>query len=385
MLRPRRLILLVPLAALLLGLCYLSFAWSAKGSDGARASDPRLAHPVSELRFAMARIRAGTKPQDREITAKVSRAIRLAPLEEEPFILAGLARFNAGDYDGADTALEVARRRNPRSREALFLSADVALAAGDIRSAVESLEIALRIAPQQQKLPQEAIILLTSDADAGRAALAALRTDTMKSEALIALARSGASSSRLLDAIKLTRAPKALASNPGGISAITRPLIDAADFEGAFRVWSALLLAPPSPRALIRNPRFEGTLPSPFGWDILSGADGFAEAQSDGLVGEAYGRRSTPLARQLLMLAPGVYRLEVEVELANELIETVVLCAPATEIARSAIAQEGVVSTSITVPAGCKGQWLEVRARASDPPRAGAFHLRSIRILGAGE
>jgi tetratricopeptide (TPR) repeat protein len=381
MLRAIRLVVLVPLAGLLLGLCFLSWGWSAKGAEGAVPSDPRRVHPARELRLAMGRVRSGTDPDDPALITKVRAALQRAPLEEEPFIVAGLAHFNAGDYTGAQKAVAVARRRNPRSREALFLSADVALARGDIRGAVESLEVLLRIFPRQGQVAREALNLLTSDPEAGKVALAALSDDPIKSDALTALARSGAGSSRLLEAIQLMQTAEGLVTNPGMVNAIVRPLVEASDVAGAYRVWSALLQEPPAPGVTIRDPQFAGSLPPPFGWDIQTSSDGYAETGPDGLIGDVYGRRSVQLARQLLMLPAGSYRLEIDAAVPSDQLDAIIICLPAMEIARTAVAQERTVSSTFTIPAACAGQWLELKARASDPPRAGAFHIRAIRIV----
>lgn len=379
-----RLIVLIPLAVALLCLSFLSLAWSTKNAAGAQSAAPLFVHPTRQMRFAMAQVQSDQDLDDPAILEQVRATSRLAPLAEEPFILKGLALFGAGDYKNAEEVLDIARRRNPRSREALYLSTDAALAAGHVGDAVDHLEVLVRLAPQQRALTQEAITLLATHPETGTAALAALSDDGMKTEALVALAKSGVGTAQLLDAITLTKAANALASNPGGINAITRPLIEASDFVGAYQVWSALIPNPPSSQALIRDQDFSAGLPPPFGWEVRGGSDAFVEAQDKGLVGEIYGRKSTQLARQLLLLAPGAYQLDIDTAEPNALVEVMVMCAPNPEIARTTLERTGSNLASFRVPDNCKSQWLEVRARASDPPRAGTFHIRAIRIRRAG-
>lgn len=379
-----RLVVLIPLAGALLCLSFLSLVWSAKSVAGAQAPAPLLVHPTNQMRLVMARVQSDRDLDDPAILRQMRAASRSAPLAEEPFILKGLALFRAGAYQDAEEVLDIARRRNPRSREALYLSTDAALAAGHIGDAVDHLEMLVRLAPRQNALTQETITLLATHPETGRAALAALSDDGMKTEALISLAKSGAGTAQLLDAITLTRAASTLASNPGGVNAITRPLVEASDFVGAYRVWSALLPNPPSSPALIRDQEFSAGLPPPFGWEIRTGPDAFVEAQDKGLVGEIYGRKSTQLARQLLLLAPGAYQIDIDAAEPNTLVEVVVMCTPNPEVARATMAAKGSNLASFRVPDDCKSQWLEVRARASDPPRAGTFHIRAIRIRQAG-
>ena len=379
-----RLAVLIPTVGVLLGLSSLSLSWSFKGSDGPRALVGVLVHPAREMRLAMARLKSGESIGDAATVASVNRALQFAPLEEEPFIVAGLRRYEIGDFKAARRLVEAARRRNPRSREALYLSADVALAEGDIRGAVESLEVLMRVAPRQSQLPREALFLLANTPETSRPAFAALSGDGIKSDALAALARSGAAPERLLEAIKLTRAAQIIAGNPSQINAIVRPLVDANDLAGAYRVWSALLLTKPSKNSGIRPDDFASTLPPPFGWEIGSTTDGYAEAGAEGLRGEIYGRRATQLARRITLLRPGSYQLQVRAYVPNESVEAIVICLPNTELARAAIVQKNVMSSSFNVPTGCAGLSLEVRARASDPPQPSAFHIRSLRIVEAG-
>lgn len=380
-----RLVVLVPLTGVLVGLSILSLIWSPKGPVVNNSIIERLDPPSRQMRRVLTKLRSGQDTHDTAIVAQAHVALKAAPLDETPFILAGLDHFRSGKFDVAAAMAKIALRRNPRSRDARYLSADARLAVGDVRHAVEDLEVLMRVAPGQRALVLEVISLLASHPEVGKATLAALRDDDMKSAALTALAREGASAEDLDEAIRLTRATPSLTSRPEAIDAITRPLVDAGDFTGAYRVWATLSIDPTAPQVLVRDPRFASKLPAPFGWDIRSGADAHVVGGSEGLIGEVYGRRSTRLARQLLLLPPGGYQLVVEANEPNGLVSTVILCAPAAEIAQLTVEKTGVQSVSFTVPAGCSGQWLEVNARASDPPRAGAFSIQSIQVVGGGE
>jgi hypothetical protein len=162
------------------------------------------------------------------------------------------------------------------------------------------------------------------------------------------------------------------------------PLVNASNFAGAYKVWSAMLVDPPVSQTLIRDPDFSGDFPPPFGWNVQSSPSAYAEMRPGGLVGEAYGRRSAVVAAQLLNLPAGRYRIELEMEVATDLVETTLRCSTGTELSRVSLAEQGDVSAEFTVPADCQGQWIELKARASDPPKTGAFHLRSVRVVKAG-
>lgn len=379
-LRIFRLIVLLPLVGLLSLLSVVGLSWSQREAGDNALSGIVGMHPARAMRLAMAQQRAGTGTLDSGVSAQVSQALRRAPLEEEPFILAALNAYNGQDYARAARLLDVARRRNPRSSEAHFLSVDAALARGEIAGAVASLETLLRLAPSRTRLIQETLVLISGHPETGKAALAALKNDKTKVDVLAALAREGKSAAEIADAIATARASGALATSHAAINSVVRPLIDADDAAGAYRVWSALLPEAAGPGTLVRDTRFQDVLPPPFGWELVSSRAGYVTAEPAGLIGEAYGREATPLARQLILLPGGTYRLAIDVAAANDLFEVVVQCVRKEEIARVRLAQAGLMSARFEVPGDCTAQWLEVRARASDPPQAGTLHIKAITI-----
>ena len=212
----------------------------------------------------------------------------------------------------------------------------------------------------------------------------ALRDDSSKAMVLSALAQSQTDPSILLDAIRITGAAKVLKDNPAAIGSFTRPLIDAGQYKAAYRIWSELVAKPNGQVSLVRDGRFREDLPPPFGWELRSGSFGFVGRDSSGLAGEAYGRQSAVLARQLLLLPAGAYRMEVSVDDASDLIETNLKCDKAEDIVRFRIERTGTQKIAIVVPSDCPAQWLEVNSRASDPPRVDAFRINSISMIEDG-
>jgi hypothetical protein len=379
-LRIFRLIVLVPLAGLACLLPVFALAWSQREAGDSVLSEIAGVHPARDMRLAMARRFAGTRADDPGVTAQLSEALRRGPLEEEPFVLAALDAYSAKDYARAARLLETARRRNPRSSEAHLLSVDVALAEGRIGDAVASLEVLLRLAPSRTQLIRETLVLISGHPETGKAALAALKDERTKIDVLAALARGGKSAAEIADAIATARASGALAASHTTINSVVRPLIDGGDAAGAYSVWSSLVPQTEGPGSLVRDTRFQDALPPPFGWELVSSRAGYVTTEPAGLIGEAYGREATPLARQLVLLPGGAYRLRVDVAEAGELFEVVVQCVRREELVRVRLDQTGLVSAPFDVPADCPAQWLEVRARASDPPQAASLHIKAITI-----
>ncbi|KPF63267.1 hypothetical protein IP79_10275 [Porphyrobacter sp. AAP60] len=362
----------------------LSFVWSPSGSWPTASGETKLIHPSRQLRQVTSRLSESGAAELSGIVDEATSVLRKAPLEADPFIIAALARYNEQQYAESQALLEIARRRNARSREARYLAVDAAIALGDIDAAVRDLEALQQLAPQNRELSSEILVLLAGHPETSKSAMGALQSDKTKGMVLAELARSGAEPSVLLDAIRVAKAADALAGDPATIGAIVRPLVQAGNVDAAYQVWSALTANAAARPRLLRDGAFEQDLPPPFGWELPSGRDAYAARQSPGLAGETYGRRNAPLARQLLTLPAGAYRLVVTASRANDLVQANVRCFPAEEIARLGIERTGTNETSFVVSGNCRAQWLEVNARASDPPRSGAFRIETIMIVESG-
>ncbi len=145
---------------------------------------------------------------------------------------------------------------------------------------------------------------------------------------------------------------------------------------------SGLLPAPfRDARAMPRNGGFETDADfKPFDWVLADEADLNAAMQSrDGGMGRALfvtarNGQSGDVARQVLSLAPGTYRLRATMggtAIAAEAPTLAVQCvgggAVLTKMEAAATAVAGtVVSTQFTVPAGCRGQWISVAGVATN-------------------
>jgi hypothetical protein len=288
-------------------------------------------------------------------------------------------------YEKASALVEIARKRNPRSREARLLSVDITLANGEVGAAVADLEALLELLPGQRRLIEETLVLLASHPQTGAHTLAAVKGERNKVMIIGGLARSGASASEVQSAIEGMRAGTALRGDRAALAAVIRTFVDRANYGEAYQIWSGLMkdLAPASDA--LRDPQFDQILPPPFGWELLAGTGGYASLVPDGLAGEAYGRSSASLARQLLLLSPGTHRITIDVAEADDLFEITLRCVSNEEIAKTRLGRTGEQKLSFSVPQDCPAQWIDIRARASDPPRTGAFRLQSITLSKGGQ
>lgn len=377
-----RLALLLPVAASLLAAASLAFFWNMSAAGRPLSQDSTfLIHPAYTTSSLATAALEAREPVDARLLARMAAALREAPLEDEPFTLAAYEQFSERRLETAQRLLETARKRNPRSREARLLAVDVNLATNDIAAAVGDLEVLRRLMAAQRAVFDETLVLLADHPDTRLATLGAVKEEATSKMILVGLAKAGAGPAALIEAMQTMALDARLGADPGTVNAVTQPLITAENFEAAFRVWSKLVGEKVDPSGL-RDPQFQQDLPPPFGWQLTSGRDASVAADPAGLVGQAYGRRSANLARQLLILPPGSYRLELEVTEPTGLVEVVLRCLTDGEIAKQRLGAAGVNRVGFTVPEGCRAQWLELGARASDPPRSENFRIRSIDIAG---
>jgi len=183
------------------------------------------------------------------------------------------------------------------------------------------------------------------------------------------------------------------------IGAAIRRLVDLGDYPAAFRVYLAVQSGGSADRLALRNGSFEedGQLP-PFDWEFRSepGLSAYPQARegADGrrvmfISGES--GRGGYVARQLLLLRPGTYRIAATVgdvpPDTDARPRATVICAgtPATQLMRMrfprATGGGNRLSGEFTVPAtACPAQWLWIEAGSSLDSVAITPWIDSIRV-----
>jgi hypothetical protein len=169
-------------------------------------------------------------------------------------------------------------------------------------------------------------------------------------------------------------------------------LVERGEIGRAYRLWRTVS-APQAPEAKagVYDPKF-ASLPGlpPFAWEFPSAAAGTAEmAKGGGLEVEFYGRESGELARQVLTLPAGSYRIHSEAEGSaaaegSSLAWTVRCLSPDQEIARLPVAAApGAAKRStgaFTVPANCNAQWIRLLGIAAEFPKPLYITFRTVDI-----
>lgn len=360
----------------------------------AAAVAPR--HPVPRLALATEGVELGMGRVDPAQQRRAADALAAAPLAAEPFLLAGLAAFAGGRDAEAQALLEEARRRNPRLRETRLFLLERYLRDGRVEEAGIELGALRRLVPGVVQALAPQLAALVRDERSGAQLIRLLGRDPPVRQAVLGqLAASGADPDLIL---RIARASP-MAASPEGLPwqiQLLHALVQRGDLARALRLWRdfAGLPAEPGSKA-VHDGRFEG-LPgaAPFNWALNSGSAGTAERiPAPALQVEYYGRETVDLAQQLMVLAPGRYRLQFRAEGNakgdDSRLAWRIFCAgsasPLAEfVLRDVAAAPRTMGGEFTVPAGCAGQSLRLSGIAGEFPGTQIAAVTDVQVVPAG-
>jgi len=345
------------------------------------ASRPDLAakvwpgHPRVELALAMAGIgkaaAAGQAPAAESIDLTMA-AARHAPLASEPFLIRGALALSRNRQDVAEALLVEASRRDPRSAAARSLLAQRYLSSGRPGEGLRQASVLVRLVSggsaalvpalaRYAKSPEAAPALRTMFAvnpEMRDLVLAELSNDAGNYATIMSLAGS-----------EIGATPPSPA--PLWQSQLLRALIERGELERSRDLWlriSGLRAAP----AGIFNPQFAKLdAPAPFNWTIGRGDYGVAEPTgNNGLKVNYYGLSTAEFASQTMLLAPGNYRLSMQVTRdpgsdRQSGLSWSITCQPeGKSVLNLPISSEAgaarTLADSFTVPATCRSQSIRL-------------------------
>ncbi len=330
-----------------------------------------------------------------ETSERVAAAMRRDPLASEPFLLAGQQELLGPNLERAERLLAEARLRDPRIQLTRFSLLNLYLASNRIAEASTEMSVLIVLLPQTADLLVPQLALLASNPRTRRGLVDAIGDDHLMGLVLDYLARTGTEPDRLLE---LAARQPAL---PQGQYApwqtrLVKRLVEAGQAERAYDLWRRFTRPVDQGPALVYDSRFEGWHGSiPFNWDFVSNPVGSAErVPGPALEVSYFGRSSGWLARQLLLLRPGRYRLSTQVEGSakgdGSRLTWRILCransAVLTSIPLTGVsAQPKTLSAELTVPGGgCESQWLQLMGDVGEFPETQSVRISSIDLARAG-
>lgn len=303
-----------------------------------------------------------------------------APLSPDPFLIEGAIAAAAGKDEAVEPLLLAARDRDPRSRGTRFLLAERYLRSGRVAAGLVEMQSLVRLQSRGVELfgPSLAAYARTPGAVPELRAFFA-KYPRAEAGVLAMLALDPANADLVLALASKLRNPE-----PDWRGTLVGSLVAAGQYARAHAIWERVSGARPG-RSLF-NPAFaEHDAPPPFDWQFPQTSEGVAEPDAKGGLSVLYyGRSNAVLASQLLLLAPGQYRLAMSVEGAGgeKAVRWRLRCARDSKPLAEVFLRQGTVSGRFAVPAKCDAQWLELEGVASENRTTIELTIRQLQLAG---
>jgi hypothetical protein len=383
----RRALVVLPIALLVAIGAIRAMTFVAPTSHPLRLLEPSFGgHPEALTDRAMREIGAAAGRRE-AIPASARQAIaeaaRKAPLAADPFLVEGTIAEMVGDHKRSERLFLAARDRNPRSQGARYFLADRYLRTNRILPGLVELTALARLSERaSQPLAPALAAYARTPGGADELRRFFKRSPAVRDGTLAVLADDPANAPLILS-LAPSQGPAPPADWQGRL---IQSLLKTGDYAGAETLWRRF--AGVANRGLLYNPHFrKSAVPGPFNWQFSSGTPGVAEpAGGGGLDVIYYGREEVTLASQLVRLAPGRYRLAMQVAGSSPAagLAWAVQCLPA----NSALAQlpfgpavQGSISTEFSVPgSGCPAQSLELRGRPGEVSETAQLTISGVKL-----
>ena len=345
-------------------------------------SDPETAarvwsgHPAVGIALATRQIAAASgsgKAIDQATFERVNNAARAAPLEPQPFIVAGIRAQLEGRTGQSEQAFEAARLRDPRSLPARYFLATSKLQRGDVEGLRDVAALA-RLEPNGGKNLVPYLASFAGQERASGAIRAMFRANPGIRDAVLTSLAGDPANLRLVLALG------------GGTGTADAPwlrtmiasLIASRRYDQALALWKRT--AGTRSAGLFDSDFRNSSAPPPFNWELTSSSLGLAERRSGRLQVIFHGQDSGTLARQLLLLPAGQYRLAAPTtgSGSSDALFWLVRCdGRPGELGRAPVRQNGL---RFDVPADCPAQWLELVGTASDFGREAETSIGALTL-----
>ena len=347
-------------------------------------------HPEVRAQSAMVAIASATgkrQPIPQNALQAMNAAALQAPLLPEPFLVRGVQAQLAGDEWLARAAFIAAERRDPRALPAHYFLAEQDLRTGNVAHGLSELAALAALAPGGAASVAPFIATLARDRRNWPEVRALLRRDPyLKGFTLARLAADPANAAT----IAALAGPAIPGSEGTWLQPLLASMLTAGKYAEARALWASREKLSLSPDEPLFDSGFSNPAPlPPFNWALTSSTVGLAERLPGGrLHAIFYGQQDGPLARQLLVLRPGVYRITMKIagdSARRAALKWSVTCdksaAPLASIDLVAASRQ---TWSFTVPRSCRAAWLELAGVAEDIPKAADVTISELKMSRVG-
>lgn len=338
-------------------------------------------HPTAEISFGMIEIGKTARRNQQAppaAFAMMADSARKAPLAPEPFFVRGVQAQLSGNQHEAIQAFSAAAARDPRSLAGHYLLADALLRTGDAGPGLREVGILARLAPAGVASVAPYVTAYAKDRRNWVQLHELFKSNpALEGTVLTALAADASNADMVLE-LANDRKP-----GTQWLPTLLNSLVAARKYEKAREIWANAAHVRNAIGQLYDGNFAETAAPAPFNWALMSSGVGLAErGPRGGLHVIYYGREDGLLARQLLLLRAGEYRLSMSSAGNARALTWSVRCDGAqAPIAAVPVKLAGTRPWNFTVPTGCPAQWLELSGVAADVVRQSEVTIRYLQLI----
>jgi hypothetical protein len=345
-------------------------------------------HPSVETSLALADIGRATRdrtPIDPKDFAMVDDAARKSPLAAEPFLVRGVQAQIAGQDLVAKQALVAAQWRDPRSLPAAYFLANYYLHNGDILGGLEETALLARLSPGAGGAAVPFVSAYAESPSNWPQMRALFRSQAgLEDPVLLMLARNA----RNADAILALADAAHRASNSAWLPTLLQSLVQTGEYGRARAIWMSIGHGHVGDQ-LVYDASFESAgPPPPFNWSLTSSTVGIAERQPGKRLHLIFfGNEDGVLARELVLLPAGSYRLQMNVVGASQHLDSLrwsVRCDNSQRPITSVQLDQAARGLQFQVPAGCPAQWIEFSGLSGDIAQQSEATITGFNLTHVG-
>lgn len=299
-------------AVLLAAAVILASAWNTGRSKSPDwPANSLLQDPGAGFELVLARMHASEGQSLDGDISRIDAATSLDPLSGHPYLFHAFRQIL---HDGANPPvelLEIARKRNPRLREARLLLLDTYGRSGRSDEAIAEAQVLARLVTSNNQMLVRLVSGLIQQGKGLDPIADELARNRLAGPVLLRLAQQGASVDLIEESSAQLRGAAFVPRERGWISSLVARIAARPDLDGAARLWALYHdTVPDEVGRRIFDPEFSGGPGTPpFGWNLSPGNAGTSDFKSGWLEVYYFGKVRGRFASQLLRLPAGRYNL----------------------------------------------------------------------------
>lgn len=323
------------------------------------------------------------------IFAKLQKLATEAPLAVEPFLVEGAVAEKQGKLDRAAQLYREALRRDPRSIAGHYLLTDLDLRSGRATDGIRELAELSRLVPASSVQLAPAIAQFSRSPGAAGELRQIFRSNPQLEQPVLNVLAGDPANAQLILSVA-TQTKDTSGAPPSWQQKLIETMVAQGEYQQAYAIWARLSGKSGSPGGLF-NPDFRRlSAPPPFNWSFVSAEAGVAEPENGSLRILFYGRDNAVLAREIMLLPAGRYRLGAPVTITSgnggALVWSVDCLTGNKHVLDLPLPAGGaaLISAAFEIPEGCQAQAIELDGKIEDSPETTDSRIAPLSLQRIG-